>query len=108
MWIRSIHPLSVCCMFFLGERWSFCGVYDFKSSTCIYLAPSTALDQFPIFSPDDEKVAFVRVTPDISHVPGLPRAAVAEPWRVMVADIESQQCVCVWQASPGAGSRFVS
>jgi hypothetical protein len=70
-----------------GERWSFCGVFNMKTGATTYLSPSTHLDQFPVFSPDDEKVAFVRVTPNPTHVPGLPQPQVPESWRIMVADL---------------------
>lgn len=83
---------------------SLVGIYDIAAKTIIWLAPSFDLDGFPAFSPDDARVAFIRVptektSPFLSHRAGV-------PWSIWVADAATGQGRRVWEADAGNGSVF--
>jgi dipeptidyl aminopeptidase/acylaminoacyl peptidase len=76
---------------------SFIGVFDLQSKTLKYLAPSTSLDDHPVWSPDGSRIAFSRrqgkggePKPLLSQTP--------EPFSIWVADAESGRASRIWQS----------
>lgn len=88
---------------------SFVGVYDFEKDKIWYLAPSVDQDQSPVWSPDGQQLAFIRIPNEKQILPFSPRRT-ALPWSIQLANVETGQVQEVWKAPKGAGSafRFVS
>jgi dipeptidyl aminopeptidase/acylaminoacyl peptidase len=76
---------------------SFIGVYDLKSDTLSYLAPSTDFDDYPTWSPDGARIAFARV----AGKGGAPKPLLKltpEPFSIWVADVATGSGRRVWQS----------
>lgn len=84
---------------------SFIGVYTPATQTLAYLDPSTQHDDHPVWSPDSQSIAFVRVPPDTTGVHFKPRRT-AVPWSLRVADVATGAGREVWRARDGVGSVF--
>jgi len=76
---------------------SFIGTYQDDETPIRYVAPSTARDSMPRWSPDGRRLAFVR-----RPGAGGPRASLLDPapqpWSIMVADVESGEAREVWSS----------
>ena len=83
----------------------FIGVYSFTDSALRYLDPSTQIDIDPVWSPDSQHIAFVRIPPDTSGIDFKPRRS-AQPWSLMVADAATGAGRIAWTAHTGMGSVF--
>jgi len=83
----------------------FVGVFSFADQSLKYLDPSTEIDREPVWSPDSESIAFVRIPPDTSGIDFKPRRS-AQPWSLRVADVSAGKGYEVWRAREGAGSVF--
>ena len=84
---------------------AFIGVYSYAAKTLRYLAPSTQKDSEPAWSPDGRSIAFLRAPPDVSGIDFKPRRT-AQPWSILVADVETGQGCEIWRAKAGPGSVF--
>ncbi len=84
---------------------AFIGVYSYTAKTLRYLAPSTQTDSEPAWSPDGRSIAFLRAPPDVSGIDFKPRRT-AQPWSILVADVETGQGREIWRAKAGPGSVF--
>lgn len=81
---------------------SFVGVYRDAATAIAYLAPSTARDFSPQWSPDSSRVAFVRIDGD-GGPPQNPLRQYPMPWSILVADASTGTGRTVWHS--GAGLR---
>jgi dipeptidyl aminopeptidase/acylaminoacyl peptidase len=84
---------------------AFIGVYSCAAKTLRYMAPSTQKDSEPEWSRDGRSIAFLRTPPDVSGIDFKPRRT-AQPWSILVADVETGQGREVWRAQTGPGSVF--
>jgi dipeptidyl aminopeptidase/acylaminoacyl peptidase len=101
VWAPDAHALV-----FVSERTdhSFVGVYNLREKTLNYLDPSTENDSEPLWSPDSQQVAFVRVPGSPQPPPSDHRTA--SPWSIRVADASTGRGHLVWKATDGQGSAF--
>jgi dipeptidyl aminopeptidase/acylaminoacyl peptidase len=100
-WAPDAHAIA-----FVSDRGDhgFIGVYDLALRTIRYLEPSTATDDYPVWSPDSKHIAFIRV-------PGLPEGSpfnrlTAPAWSVHIADASTGAGRALWTADDGPGSAF--
>jgi dipeptidyl aminopeptidase/acylaminoacyl peptidase len=93
---------------FVSERGdhSFIGVYDFAAKTLTYLDPSTDNDQEPAWSPQSDKVAFLRSSTGNDDYEFAPHREAALPWSIRISDLKTGQSREVWKAAAGQGSLF--
>jgi dipeptidyl aminopeptidase/acylaminoacyl peptidase len=85
-------------------NYSFVGLYDPAANRLTYLDPGTTMDAEPAWSSDSLHLAFLRVPP-MANQDFKPRRA-AEPWSIVVADVETGAAHAVWTAAKGQGSAF--
>ncbi|MBX2872061.1 MAG: prolyl oligopeptidase family serine peptidase [Saprospiraceae bacterium] len=88
---------------------SFIGIYDFEANSIQYLQPSVDQDQSPVWSPDGQQLAFIRVPNEKQILPFSPRRT-ALPWSIQLANAVTGEVQELWKAPEGPGSalRFVS
>jgi dipeptidyl aminopeptidase/acylaminoacyl peptidase len=93
---------------FVSERGdhSFVGVYDFAAKTLTYLDPSTDNDQEPAWSPQSDRIAFLRSSTGNDDYEFAPRRTAALAWSIRIADMKTGQSREVWKAAAGQGSLF--
>jgi dipeptidyl aminopeptidase/acylaminoacyl peptidase len=87
------------------EDHGFIGIYSFADQALRYLDPSTEIDSHPVWSPDSQHIAFVRIPPDTSGVSFKPRRE-AQQWSIRVAEAATGEGREVWHAHAGPGSVF--
>ncbi len=83
---------------------SFIAVYNFTTKSMNYLDPSVDRDSEPVWSPDSQQLAFIRI-------PAAPlgfgaRRSASPPWSIRIADAGSGNGRELWHASDGPGSVF--
>jgi dipeptidyl aminopeptidase/acylaminoacyl peptidase len=84
----------------------FIGVYDAAAKTVHYLDASVDHDDFPVWSPDSRRVAFVRM-PTVDDRRYFVAMRSGPPWSIRVADSSGEIAGKeVWKASEGDGSVF--
>jgi dipeptidyl aminopeptidase/acylaminoacyl peptidase len=91
-------------LLFVSDRGdhSFIGIYDAKTQTVKFLAPSVDTDKDPVWSTDGKHVAFIRqpavprdmpdgyfIEPDRPH-----------PWSIWVADVATESAREAWHSGP--------
>ncbi|NRB50439.1 MAG: S9 family peptidase [Saprospiraceae bacterium] len=84
---------------------SFVGIYDFETTKIQYLQPSVDQDQSPVWSPDGQQLAFIRIPNEKQILPFSPRRT-ALPWSIQLADAGTGKVQEVWKAPKGTGSAF--
>jgi dipeptidyl aminopeptidase/acylaminoacyl peptidase len=84
---------------------SIIGVYDFPTKTIRWLSPGIDKDREPVWSPDGQQIAFLRLPSDSGD-----RQYVSDregyPWEIWVANSKTGEGRRIWQANRGVGSRF--
>lgn len=86
-------------------KYSFAGVFDLASREVTYLEPGLGFDQYLVWSPDSDRVAFIR----FGYEPRTWRFSnhrEGAPFDVMVVDASSGRGQAVFTSQPGYGSRF--
>ncbi len=87
------------------EGHDFIAVYDFAQPSLHFLDPSVDRDQQPVWSPDGNEIAYLRL-------PALPQPVeygakrTGSPWSIRVADVALGMGREVWKAREGQGSVF--
>lgn len=91
---------------------SFIGMYIQDSSSLKWIAPAFARDQSPRWSPDGEKIVFVR-RPAASPVPDSQTVRKPMPWSIWVSDADSKNSREIWHSTvtlegsvPASGGRY--
>lgn len=80
------------------------GVYDVAARTLAWMAPSFDNDATPAFSPDGDRIAFVRVPTEKTAAFVARREGL--PWSIWTADAATGVGQRAWVADAGAGSIF--
>jgi len=88
------------------HRYSFIMVYNTVEEKIRYLDPAVYFDGNPVWSPDGEKVAFLRRLTG-GHYSGLTTKTVSvpDPWEIRVADVSTGKTVRAWR-SPDSDSVY--
>lgn len=84
---------------------SYVGVYDLEAKTLRYLDPSVDRDGNPVWSPDGQWIAFLRIPSSRTFFTFGPHRE-AEPWSIRVVDVATGRGREVWRAEEGVGSAF--
>jgi dipeptidyl aminopeptidase/acylaminoacyl peptidase len=84
---------------------SFLGVYALGDKSLRYFDASTDHDIEPAWSPDDRRLAHVRV-PSVSARMGPGAEREGEPWSIRVVDVKNGTEEQIFRASAGVGSIF--
>ena len=82
---------------------SFVGVFDASSNALRYLDPGVDRDREPAWSPDSQRIAFIRA-PAAYETFGPKRTG--EPWSIRMADVKTGHGAAFWKAEQGRGSVF--
>ncbi|MEM6379185.1 MAG: prolyl oligopeptidase family serine peptidase [Bacteroidota bacterium] len=83
----------------------FIGVYDLEKHSVQYLAPSVDHDGAPVWSPDGQQLAFLRIPNEKSILPFIPRRS-GLPWSIWKHDFQKNETQQIWKAQDGVGSVF--
>lgn len=127
VWLVKINPIGQAAQLIHGEgqakslRWSpdgsklafvsdrgdhsLIGVYDVAQNSLHYLDPSVDLDSNPVWSPDSNRIAFIRI-PASEHERIFEPERTGEPWSIRAADASTGVGKEVWKADTGPGSVF--
>ena len=76
---------------------SFVGVYRDEATPIEYLAPSTARDFSPQWSPDGTRVAFARIDGD-GGPPQDPLKQYPQPWQIWVVNADGSRAHAAWRS----------
>ena len=87
------------------EEHSFIGVYDLAAKTLQFLDASVDHDSDPVWSPDSERVAYLRLPTEAPRMGPGPRRE-GEPWSIRISDIRTGSAHEVFRAAEGIGSVF--
>ena len=86
---------------------AFIAVYRIAGHTLTFLDPSVDRDQAPVWSPDSQTVAFLRIPATRATSPwGQAPKMLAQPFSVRTANVATGDGKEVWRAPVGPGSRF--
>ena len=81
----------------------FIGIYDFNNKSLQYPDPSVDHDMAPVWSPDGNSIAFIRIPNEKDRLP-FTEARVGNPWSIRLIDLKQGMGKEVWKASTGKGS----
>lgn len=82
---------------------AFVGVYNIASKMLSYPDPSVDIDGAPVWSPDGNAIAFIRVPNNKDRLP-FTEAREGNPWSVRWVDIITGKAKELWKADTGKGS----
>ena len=89
----------------MREDHSFIAVYDFSQQSLRYLDPSVDRDLEPVWAPDGQQIAYLRLPATSDEEEFGPKRA-GPPWSIRVADVATCAGHEVWKAREGQGSVF--
>jgi len=84
---------------------AFVGVLTPATGALTWLQPSLDTDDFPVWSRDGARIAFIRRPPTRDRVIFFPERE-GQPWSIQVADVAGGTSREVWRAAEGRGSVF--
>jgi dipeptidyl aminopeptidase/acylaminoacyl peptidase len=84
---------------------SFVGVYTPATRALQWMDPSTDRDASPVWSPDGNRLAFLREPYERQRMIFVPRRS-AQPWSIRVADVRTGRSSEVFRAATGDGSAY--
>jgi dipeptidyl aminopeptidase/acylaminoacyl peptidase len=86
---------------------SFVGVYNIANKQLTYPDPSVDIDMAPVWSPDGNSIAFIRVP---NHKDRLPftEAREGSPWSIRLINLSTGNTKELWKADSGKGSLLFS
>lgn len=84
---------------------AFVGVLTVATGALTWLQPSLDTDDFPVWSRDGARVAFIRRRPSRDRLIFFPERE-GQPWAIQVADAATGAGREVWRAAEGRGSVF--
>ena len=84
---------------------SFIAVFSFSGKSITYLDPSTDQDGGPVWAPDSNRIAYLRIPTDKDALLFVPHRT-ALPWSIRVTDVNSGKSRALWCAAEGKGSAF--
>jgi dipeptidyl aminopeptidase/acylaminoacyl peptidase len=92
---------------FVSERrdHSFIGVYTPADKSLRYLDPSVDKDSEPVWSPDSNRIAYLRI-PSTGRAFGFEAHREGEPWSIRATSIKTGNARQVFRAKNGPGSLF--
>jgi len=85
---------------------SFIGVYSVAGKTLRYFDASTDHDVQPVWSPDDARLAYLRIASAPPPLVGLGLRREGEPWSIRVAEVKTGAAHSAFRALAGSGSAF--
>lgn len=86
-------------------KYAFVGIFEFGEDSVTYMEPGVGIDQNPVWSPDGERIAFIR----FGYEPKTWRFSnhrEGAPFSIVVADAQSGEGEEIWTSQTGYGSRF--
>jgi len=89
----------------MREEHSFIGVYSFATKSLLFLDPSMNLDVEPVWSPDSEAIAFLRLPISRDALLFEPQRE-GPPWSIRVSRITGGSSSEVWKAPTARGSVY--
>lgn len=81
------------------------GIYNTREKSLTYIDPSADRDRDPVWSPDSNQIAFIRI-PASHEASSWGSKAAGEPWSIRVADPRTGKGHQIWRAENGVGSVF--
>ena len=84
---------------------SFVGVYSFNEKRIHYLDPGLGRDDDPVWSPDGDEIAFIRIPNERQRLPFGPRRT-GVPWSIRIAHAQTGDGQVAFEADDGMGSVF--
>lgn len=87
------------------DRHSFVGVFDLASQAITWIDPGLDSDVAPTWSPDSQRVAFLRLPATHADLPFFAQRE-GHPFSIRVAEVSTGRGREVWRAEPGRGSIF--
>ncbi len=85
---------------------SFLALYNVAQKLVEFPDASVDQDAHPVWSPDSQRIAYVRIPVFTKEFAFGPVREREEPWRIRVYDLNSKNAHEVWRAQAGAGSAF--
>jgi dipeptidyl aminopeptidase/acylaminoacyl peptidase len=82
---------------------AFVGVYNIAAKTVSYPDPSVDIDTEPVWSPDGNSIAFIRIPNSKDRLP-FTEAREGNPWSIRLVNITSGKAKELWKAATGKGS----
>ena len=86
---------------------SFIGVYNFNDKKITYLSPSLEKDTSPVWSKDNNRIAYIK-TPNEKNILPFEERREGLPWSIHIANSSTGEAKEIWKAKEGMGSVFRS
>lgn len=85
---------------------SLIGVYNLAAKSLTYLQPSADQDNYPAWSPDSTRIAWVRLASDPDEQEFAQHRTTDLPFSLWVGEVATGKCKQIWWAETGPGSVF--